>query len=703
MFSPTHSEQKGFTLIEMLVVAPIVILAIGAFLTVIISMTGEVLSSRASNTLSYDIQDALTRIDQDVKLSSTFLAQNSITLNATEQQGYNNDATNFTNIDGTSGTSLILNSVVTNDNPTSASAGVVYLANQPNACASSDVKLNKPLTMNIVYFVKDNALWRRTIMPSNLPSAPVTCSSPWQQASCATGYTPGNLCKTNDVKLVDGVTNNTFSISYFSNPSSTTPNTVVSTDPSAEVRNAAFTAIPTVNVSISSSQTVAGRTIERSASIRSTRLESNASFIAPTVADSTPSTPKITATYITPESAKFTWPISSGNNVTYTADYNIDGDPTSGPWTSAYVQSSNTSYTRQAIRGQVVNFRVKAVNSAAPSGTSYAYASVTIPLWNNLPMQNNWTNYQNTYAEAGFTKTNDGMVVVKGLIKRAGTMTVGEAVGVLPEGYRPQYGMSFQSVTSGGAANIYVYPTGEIIASTGSSEAWLSLSTIRFLAADTGYTWTNPTLLNSWTNRNNAPTYDPPNLGYTIDGIGRVHVRGVIANGTNADPGNIFSLPPAAQSSQYYFIPVRSGSGGINLVGVYPTTNSIVSKGIAVGTAYFLNFTYLPDTYTNWTTMSMSAGWVFYGSNFTTPQYTKSSDGMVTIKGLIKSGTTTAGTVIFTLPPGYRPAERQIYVAQATGAGFARVDILANGQIQIQSGFSATWTTLDGLAFMAEQ
>ena len=37
------SLQKGFTLIEMLVVAPVVILTIGAFLTVIISMTGEVL------------------------------------------------------------------------------------------------------------------------------------------------------------------------------------------------------------------------------------------------------------------------------------------------------------------------------------------------------------------------------------------------------------------------------------------------------------------------------------------------------------------------------------------------------------------------------------------------------------------------------------------------------------------------------------
>lgn len=97
--------EQGFTLIEMLVIAPIVVLAIGAFLTVIISMTGEVISSRGANALTYDVQDAISRIEQDVKLSTTFLATNNITLDPAEQQGYNNDGTNFTNVAGTSGTS----------------------------------------------------------------------------------------------------------------------------------------------------------------------------------------------------------------------------------------------------------------------------------------------------------------------------------------------------------------------------------------------------------------------------------------------------------------------------------------------------------------------------------------------------------------------------------------------------------------------
>ena len=140
--------QEGFTLIEMLVVAPIVILTIGAFLTVIISMTGEVLASRASTNLSYNVQDALNRIEQDVKISNGYLATNNV---MGTNQGYNDDTTAFTNIGGASGTSLILNVVGTTINPVSANSAYVYLKNKPNSCAAP--QNNIPFSYNIVYFI----------------------------------------------------------------------------------------------------------------------------------------------------------------------------------------------------------------------------------------------------------------------------------------------------------------------------------------------------------------------------------------------------------------------------------------------------------------------------------------------------------------------------------------------------------------------
>ena len=159
-----RQDSRGFTLIEMLVIAPIVILAIGAFLAVIISMTGEVIATRASNTMVYNVQDALDRIEEDVKQAAGFLPTN-IGLVANSAQGYNDDGTSFTNVGGASGTSLILNMVATRQNPLETDYNYVYLRDQPDPC--SDPHNNIPLTYNIVYFVKNDTLWRRTIMPAN--------------------------------------------------------------------------------------------------------------------------------------------------------------------------------------------------------------------------------------------------------------------------------------------------------------------------------------------------------------------------------------------------------------------------------------------------------------------------------------------------------------------------------------------------------
>lgn len=174
----THrsNETKGFTLVEMLVVAPIVILAIGAFLTVIISMTGEVIASRASNVLTYNVNDALNRVEQDVKQSTTFLAANTVPLIAGNAQGVNDDATGFTNVGGSSGTSLILNMVATTGNPIDSASQYIFLKDQPNPCANPYD--NIPLTYNIVYFVKTVHFGVVLSCRTNIQTRPTTPAQP---------------------------------------------------------------------------------------------------------------------------------------------------------------------------------------------------------------------------------------------------------------------------------------------------------------------------------------------------------------------------------------------------------------------------------------------------------------------------------------------------------------------------------------------
>lgn len=106
-------QKKGFTMIEVLIVIPIVLLSIGVFISAIVSMTGEVLVSRSSTNLAYEIQDALNKIEQDVSISNGF---QSFT-DTVAPQGYNNDNEGFSNITPEYDQSLILISQATTTNP----------------------------------------------------------------------------------------------------------------------------------------------------------------------------------------------------------------------------------------------------------------------------------------------------------------------------------------------------------------------------------------------------------------------------------------------------------------------------------------------------------------------------------------------------------------------------------------------------------
>jgi type II secretory pathway pseudopilin PulG len=258
-----NQKKSGFTLVELMIVAPTVVLVIGIFVAAIIAMTGDVLSSRSSNVLTYNIQNAMDRIKQDVSSSSAFLASNNISI--TSPQGYNNDATIFHNASA-SGNMLILNTYATTTNPANSNFDYVY-SNHPNACGDSQVDQNQPITLNIVYFVKNGTLWRRIVAPSNYATS--SCSKPWQQPSCAPGIT-NVFCKTEDVRLVDGIdSSNGFNISYYSDSTSATADPTASNSSASDSdRAAALEKTNTISVTINATSHTSGRTVNQTGTIR---------------------------------------------------------------------------------------------------------------------------------------------------------------------------------------------------------------------------------------------------------------------------------------------------------------------------------------------------------------------------------------------------------------------------------------------------
>lgn len=244
------------------------------------------------------------------------------------------------------------------------------------------------------------------------------------------------------------------------------------------------------------------------------------------------------------------------------------------------------------------------------------------------------------------------------------------------------------------SASIKILADGSITASTDVSATATSLDRIAYT---TGNDYTPLTLLSGWAHH---PS-DSPTLGYKVDSVGRVILQGSLDPGaTGSSIANVPTSSPDLTVSPKLIIPFRAGCNGY--VGVNIDT-ALTTRGQCMGSAVFAQTMYYPNAAApSWTTMTLKNSWVvFNATSNATPQYTKASDNVVTLKGLIKSGSTTNGVVLFTLPAGYRPAATLTFASMCNDLP-CRIDIQADGDV-LGRGVDAGWTTLSGINFVAEQ
>lgn len=74
--------------------------------------------------------------------------------------------------------------------------------------------------------------------------------------------------------------------------------------------------------------------------------------------------------------------------------------------------------------------------------------------------------------------------------------------------------------------------------------------------------------------------------------------------------------------------------------------------------------------------------WANYGSGYSTAGFMKDPHGMVKLRGVVQSGS--SGTVVFTLPAGYRPGATCIFAAvNVNGGGSSTVSVNTSGQVTV--------------------
>lgn len=99
------------------------------------------------------------------------------------------------------------------------------------------------------------------------------------------------------------------------------------------------------------------------------------------------------------------------------------------------------------------------------------------------------------------------------------------------------------------------------------------------------------------------------------------------------------------------------------------------------------NITELDPT-TAWVALTLQNSWVNYGASWAAAEYRKTA-GIVYVRGLIKDGVVTIGTVITSLPAGFRPALRHVVIANKGGGGqWGRIDYLPNGDVVVENANS---------------
>jgi hypothetical protein len=667
----------------MLIVVPIAILVIAGLVSAMVAMVSDALVTNSTSTVTYDSQDTLSRIEQDARVSINFMGT---LTNLTSPQGKDDNTAAFQS----SASDLILTQQSTTSSPYESTRSLVYYKDQPNTCGVSATTSNRVLLNRVVYFLKTNGdgtktLWRRTIInPANTSGttdANTICNTPWQRNSCSPGATlnsaVGSSCQAFDERMIDNVS--TFTTTYYTDTGATT------TDPTQAI---------TIQVQLSITKTVAGKTITQTNTSRVTRSNDVA-------APSAPSTPTISI--FNPLSTDYNNPILSTFQWTapFATYYTVETKVGTGSWSSPQY-TTNTSLSLSAPYAKTtLSIRVTAYNDYNQSAQN-TYTGDTA-LWSSCSLQNGWENFPG-YGDLQFTMTPAKVVEVRGLVRYGSSNTT---VCTLPNGFKPAATLVFPTLTDGGtygvSARVDIDNNGNI--NSKSITNWLSLSGIDFIPSGSGYTWTNFSLQNGWANSANSAM---TKLSYTTDSVGRTQIQGVTDAGTTSDTTVIGqTLPSGLRPSEYYHLPA-AGSGTANAVGLNGPAGTIVAKGDATSYSAIQQMFY-PSSMTGWSNITMSNNWAAYSaSTYTQPQYRKASDGIVTVKGLIKktSGTPTLWEKIGQLGAGMCPASEMTfnldtYSPTAPTNGTARINFKTDGGIYYIVG-STTWTSLDNIKFYAD-
>lgn len=201
-------NTQGFTLVELLIVAPILILSAFVTFGYLLDLYGQTIVNSAEVNLQLEAQNVLTTIQDDLLFSAGF----GETLSSDEVSAVTdpNEPVDGWSAFTTPSTLIVIETALTAQRQDPNRDFV-----RRNFFGCTSAKESNPRTYNnMVFFVEDGSLYRR-ILPSG--NSATLCDTPWRERTCP-ATTASDSCRA-DPKLTDKI--QTFNITYINDQEQT--------------------------------------------------------------------------------------------------------------------------------------------------------------------------------------------------------------------------------------------------------------------------------------------------------------------------------------------------------------------------------------------------------------------------------------------------------------------------------------------------
>ena len=238
------NKQRGFTLIEIAIIAPLMILVAISIVAVLIGLVSATVGPNARSIQMQQEEKAFDIIEGDINNSTGFLSTLPANFTDANSSNYANPPS------GTTVLRIATFDQITNPNDSSGTKVVPAFKGGSPCNNTTDLGASNITPIVAIYFVRDNTLFRRTLTDNTNPA---TCGTKLAKQTCQSG------CASDDLQLVIGDSVSEFGVTYYTGITGNT----TTTDP---------TAAQSAQIRITSSINAGGDSFSYTATLRAARM-----------------------------------------------------------------------------------------------------------------------------------------------------------------------------------------------------------------------------------------------------------------------------------------------------------------------------------------------------------------------------------------------------------------------------------------------